>query len=312
VQLDPSDDGFHAAGTFPDFMETNYYNVFDQAAGVGAFFRLGNRVNEGWAELTIAVFLPDSRVGFMFGRPAITRNDRFDAGGMRFDLLEPFQRKYIHFDGELALFEDPLVLSDPKAAFAASPHVTCGAELIVNAVCEPWQPPEVRGWATGHNEQLISVRGTIEVGELHFDVHGHGIRDHSWGPRTWHKAMRQAKWLTGPLGPDLSFMGFSLQAPESDPIGSGFVWEDGKLWHCDGLEIESTYVGDLYQKTIEACLTSGERTWHVTGEVSNVLPLRHRKDGWITRIREGLTRWTVGGNVSGYGLSEYSDQRRLD
>jgi hypothetical protein len=124
--------------------------------------------------------------------------------------------------------------------------------------------------------------------------------------------MRQAKWLTGPLGPDLSFMGFSMHGPESDPIDSGFVWEAGKLWHCDGLEITSNYVGDLYQDTIEARLTSGERTWNITGQVTKVLPLRHRKEGWITRIREGLTLWTVDGNVSGYGLSEYGDQRRLD
>jgi hypothetical protein len=310
VQLDPSDDGLHDAGTIPDFMETNYYNVFDQAAGLGAFFRLGNRVNDGWAELTVAVFLPDSRVGFMFGRPAITRNDRFDAGGMRFELLEPFQDKSVHYDGELALFEDPLVLTDPKSAFSTSPHVACRAELTVGAVCEPWQPAEVRGWATGHNEQLIGVKGTIDVGELHFDVDGHGLRDHSWGPRTWHRAMRQAKWLTGAIGPELSFMGFSMQAPESGSIDSGFVWEDGKLWNCDRLEITSTYVGDLYQDTIEARLASGDRTWSITGDVTKVLPLRHRKEGWITRIREGLTLWTVDGRASGYGLSEYGDQRR--
>ena len=33
--------------------------------------------------------------------------------------------------------------------------------------------------------------------------------------------------------------------------------------------------------------------WRVTGEVLNLIPLRNRREGLVTRISEGLTRWTL-------------------
>ena len=42
--------------------------------------------------MTVCLYLPDGRVGFMFKRPEIANNDAFDAGGMRFDVVEPFER----------------------------------------------------------------------------------------------------------------------------------------------------------------------------------------------------------------------------
>ena len=32
---------------------------------------MGNRPNEGYAEMTVCLYLPDGRVGFMFKRPHI-------------------------------------------------------------------------------------------------------------------------------------------------------------------------------------------------------------------------------------------------
>ena len=66
-----------------------YFNFFDRARSLGGFVRLGNRANEGHAELTVCLYLPDGRVLFSFQRPAITNNDAFDAGGMRFEVVEP-------------------------------------------------------------------------------------------------------------------------------------------------------------------------------------------------------------------------------
>jgi hypothetical protein len=54
---------------------------------------LGNRANEGQAEMTVAVFLADGRGCFNFSRPHIAHNDAFDAGGMRFEVIEPAERR---------------------------------------------------------------------------------------------------------------------------------------------------------------------------------------------------------------------------
>ena len=40
----------------------------------------------------------------------------------------------------------------------------------------------------------------------------------------------------------------------------------------------------------------------------NLIPLRNRRDGRVTRISEGLTEWTLEDGRVGYGLSEYLDQ----
>ena len=40
----------------------------------------------------------------------------------------------------------------------------------------------------------------------------------------------------------------------------------------------------------------------------NLIPLRNRRDGLVTRISEGLTKWTLEDGRVGYGLSEYLDQ----
>ena len=53
-----------------------YFNVYDPAEQVGGFFRLGNRANEGHGEMTVCLYLPDGRVGFMFKRPEVQRQRR--------------------------------------------------------------------------------------------------------------------------------------------------------------------------------------------------------------------------------------------
>ena len=40
----------------------------------------------------------------------------------------------------------------------------------------------------------------------------------------------------------------------------------------------------------------------------NLIPLRNRREGLVTRISEGLTEWRLDDGRTGYGLSEYLDQ----
>ena len=92
LRLEPSDEYMHPLESAKNFNESMYFNFFDRARRVGGFVRLGNRANEGRAEMTATLYLPDGRVLFTFARPQISHNDAFDAGGMRFDVEEPTQR----------------------------------------------------------------------------------------------------------------------------------------------------------------------------------------------------------------------------
>ena len=107
----------HELGPEPNFNESMYFNVFDASNKVGGFFRLGNRANEGTGEMTVCLYLPDGRVGFMFKRPEVHTNDAFDAAGMKFEVIEPFEHLEVSYTGKVVLLDDPSQMADPKKAF---------------------------------------------------------------------------------------------------------------------------------------------------------------------------------------------------
>ena len=74
VRLDPADEYNHPPEAVSNFNESAYYNIYDPSQGVGGWIRIGNRVNEGHAEVSVCLYLPDGKVGFMFRRTAISSN----------------------------------------------------------------------------------------------------------------------------------------------------------------------------------------------------------------------------------------------
>ena len=129
IRLDPADEYLHSLEEASNFNESMYFNVYDPEASMGGFFRLGNRANEGYAEMTTCLYLPDGRVAFMFDRPRIEHNDAFDAGGMRFEVVEPFERLRVTYSGRAVILDDPLVMANPRKAFTESPWTEVEAAL---------------------------------------------------------------------------------------------------------------------------------------------------------------------------------------
>ena len=134
LRLDPTDEYLHPLEEASNFNESMYFNVVDPTVGVGGFFRLGNRPNEGRAEMTTCLYLPDGRVAFMFDRPAISGNEAFDAGGMRFAVVEPFRELSVSYDGRVVLLDDPLAMADPRTAFKENPWTECHADLTFRSI----------------------------------------------------------------------------------------------------------------------------------------------------------------------------------
>ena len=77
--LELKDDYTHDLGPESNFNESMYFNFFDRQRKSGGFVRLGNRANEGNAEMTMTLYLPDGSVMFQFKRPSIEHNDAMDA-----------------------------------------------------------------------------------------------------------------------------------------------------------------------------------------------------------------------------------------
>ena len=310
----------HELGPELNFNESMYFNVYDPDADMGGFFRLGNRANEGSGEMTMCLYLPDGRVAFMFRRPHVTTNDAFDAAGMRFEVVEPFTELNVSYDGTAVLLEDPLQMADPRQAFVTNPHTRCAVQLRYRGASamfggEPDQPVERPGeeFARGHYEQLVGASGTVQVGADRWELHGFGLRDHSWGPRYW-QAPWYYRWLTGNVGDGFGFMGSRIARRDGPGTRGGFVWDGQALQVCHDFRIRTTWEGDArYHRSIDAELITDDRTWHLHGTVLRLIPLRNRRtddDGnqMVTRISEGLTQWTLDDGRVGYGLSEYLDQ----
>jgi hypothetical protein len=324
VRLEPADEYMHELGPEPNFNESMYINLFDPAQKVGDFFRTGNRANEGNAEMTVCLYLPDGRVGFMFKRPTITSNDKLDAAGLTWTMVTPFEELCVDYVGKVVLLDDPTQMADPKAAFTNNPYAECEVHLTFTGQGresmfggEPDQPHEAPGeeFAKGHYEQLVGGTGSIRVGDEEWEVAGFGLRDHSWGPRYW-QAPWYYRWLTANAGADFGFMASRVAKRDAEGTRGGFVWEDGRIHLCDDVRIETDYEGeDSYHQAIRGTLRSSrsQKAWEFTGSVLSLIPLRNRRqspDGetLVTRISEGMTEWTMSDGRVGYGLSEYLDQ----
>jgi hypothetical protein len=316
IRLEPHDEYTHEPDSASNFNESMYFNVFDPAQQLGGFFRVGNRVNEGMAEVTVCVYLPDGRVAFMFTRPTIDTNDRFDAAGLRFEVVEPFEDLRVTYDGKLTMLTNPLEMADPRKAFTENPREQATVSLRYTKAAppyggepdEPTEKPEEQ-FAKAHYEQLVQADGTITIGDDTFEVHGFGLRDHSWGPRYW-QAPWYYRWLTANAGKDFGFMASRIAKRDGPGTRGGFVRDNGELHLCRDAEVSTVWTGgpDRYHREVNVRLATRDREWTAKGRVLNLIPLRNRREGLVTRISEGMTEWTMADGRVGYGLSEYLDQ----
>lgn len=307
------DDYTHALGPEPNFNESMYFNFFDRARSVGGFLRLGNRANEGYAEMTVTVFLPDGRVLFNFARPHIAHNDAFDAGGMKFEVIEPTERLRTSYVGHALDLREPREMSDPRKAFTDNPLKHLTIDLVHSAVgpmygsandqSEGEQAAE-KQFAKAHYEQHMHVTGSLDVDGNGFEIDGYGLRDHSWGPRYW-QALQSYEWLTMNFGDDFGAMVSIVRRSADEARTGGVIVRGSRVDLIDDATIDIEYEPNgLYHKAlhVDVKTRSGEHV-EIEGAVKSFIPLRNRRSGLTTHVGEGMTEWRCGDRV-GYGLSE--------
>ena len=106
--------------------------------GLGGWVRMGNRPNERYAEMTVCLYLPDGRVGFMFKRPDIEGHTAHDAGGLRFEVVAPYEEHRVTYDGKVCVLGNPRDMADPGQAFTQQPARAVRVDLRVTAVAQPF------------------------------------------------------------------------------------------------------------------------------------------------------------------------------
>ncbi len=323
--LEPADEYPHQPDDVPNYNESMYLNAFDPQREVGGWFRIGNRVNEGYAEMTVCVYLPGGRVGFIYARPHISSNEAMDAGGLRIDVVTPFEHLRVTFEGTVCLLEDPREMARPRTAFANNPMVPCTVDLDVRGISPMYGGRQVRAdgseipvdaetsFAKAHYEQHTSVAGTITVDGEVLEIDGLGLRDKSWGPRYW-QAVHWYRWLPMVFGRNFALMVSIIggEDPSAPVHQSGMVLVDGEYHLVRECRVVSEWDEDHYQRSMTCWLRTDHDEYEVTGEVISLIPLRNRRtspDGeqLVTRITEAMTRFRCG-DRTGIGMSEYLDQ----
>jgi len=323
LRLDAADELPHVPDDAVNFNESVYLNGFDPVQRVGGWMRLGNRVNEGHAELSVCLYLPDGRVACQFARPPIAANDAFDAGGLRYTVHEPLEHVEMTYDGELLVLDDPELLRDPARLFADAPRVAGRVRLDARAVSpvhggEPTAPEFEHhmlygnAFSRGHFNQHVAVTGAITVGDEHWALDGHGWRDHSWGPRYWQAIWFYRLFLAN-FGPDRALMLLKNTAPDGRSRRLGVVLWDGRYEEVVDLDVTTEW--SAAQDPV--AVTIGVRTEHrsalIHGRVLTLAPLRNRRrDGdevLVSRVAEAFSEFTWE-DRTGYGMMEYIE--RLD
>jgi len=308
----PEDDYTHPLGPEENFNESVYFNFFDREKQMGGFLRIGNRANEGHAEMTVIVYQPDGTALFNYKRPQITTNDGWNAGGLRIDVLVPGEKIRTTYDGSAVFLKDPTEMREPGDAFKNNPHSRVRLDLvhegvgpIYGHVAEPSDSNAQNDFARAHYEQHMRVTGTLQVDDGPVvQITGHGLRDHSWGPRYW-QSTPSYRWITGNFGDDIGM----VISRVGDRVG-GVFHKGQELFQIVGLDLHTEHDPVTnYHRSLKARVKLSNGEEHVVeGQVKGFIPLRNRRAGMFTHIGEGMTEYVLDGKRVGYGLSEYLDQ----
>lgn len=323
LRLDPRDEYTHEPEPVSNYNESMYFNAFSTHEGVGTWMRIGNRPNEGHAEMSCCVYLPDGRVGFMHGRPPIRDNRAMDAGALRFEVLEPFRRLAARYEGELLLMDEPRDMANPSAAFKANPKVPARIALqfegispmfggeVVRIDGQPHVIDPEQSTSRGHTEQNLAVRGQVTVDGTSYPIEGGtGYRDKSWGPRHWHNYYWY-RWLPVTFDRDFGIVVTIRGRRDAPPVITGNILRDGAFEPVEKMKLQTQWGEDFHHRAFTLELETASRRYEVEGRVKTLLPLRHKAlpgqdPGTFTRIAQGLTEYRCEGRRV-LGMSEYCD-----
>ena len=261
---DPADELFHPVGDDPAWSESYYFNFVDPDSGVGAFTRMGFRPNDGWADALHAVYLPAGRVVFTYGRRTDLTPEVVDTlgpvdptvGNLTLRRGEAFRRWDIVYVGRGSGHGRPDRHAGGDQGSAGRLERPGAPRHGRGVRSDSAEPHYAVGGAQGHFEQTGRVSGTIRVGDERWDVAGFGVRDKSWGPRTWQAPSGTAAKAAGPaaveqgcflnwfsmnFGADLALGGACGRTADGTFRGKGWIQRDGDDARPRDVTMTTTY-----------------------------------------------------------------------
>ena len=95
----------------------------------------------------------------------------------------------------------------------------------------------VEDFAKHHYETSGGVRGTAVLQGRTYEIDGMCHRDHSWGVRRWDSVLLSHRWVSGTIGPELSFGSMAWHAVDNSVVKIGYVVRDGELTLATGIDV---------------------------------------------------------------------------
>jgi hypothetical protein len=152
--------------------------------------------------------------------------------------------------------------------------------------------------------------GWLEVdGVRHPWTAAYGNRDRSWGPRRW-GGPKMWRWFSINLGEEMHAGGIRLGTDAGD-LHRGWVWDGARATSIAEWRLRTEVADDgVTHEVVHLQVVDKEtRAYDLRGDVLRVADIG-RPGGTV--VNEGLTRWTYrvpgGGELTGYGISEYLHQ----
>lgn len=313
-RLAPEDDYPHTPDAEKNYNESVYANAFDATSGLGGWMRLGNRVHEGAAELSVCLYLPDGRVACRFDKPAISSNDKFEAGGFAYAVQKPLEAISMHYEGPLFVI-DPELLRRPKDAFDPKHRVPCVVDWQQATISpvhggEPKsdaQPTAYgRNFSRGHLNLHTQVTGHIKIGDQDYPFSGFGWRDHSWGPRYWQNLYGH-RLLTANFGPGSALMIHKIEDEDGTVRRIGTILEGDRYEDVGDLDLAIHWNERREPTGADIRFRTAARRGAVKVTVRTLAPLRNRREheGKVleARILEASAGFEFEGK-KGFGMFE--------
>jgi hypothetical protein len=301
----------------PGWVENYLIHAYFPEAGVGLWSHLGGVPHDPalWRE-TLVLALPGGRFAMAKGYAPSRVTDGASSARLSYTCREPFRRWLVRFEGVARV----VPAHDLRAAaLADGPGERVSLEFELTALSPAFDFGEhlaSQHWASTHYEQHFTATGSLRVGDERFALDGHGLRDHSTGPRHL-RDLRRHCWVHGRFPSGRAFQVFHAESVGSDVMSCCVIDEpDGRRRRmhlagpapllADRPDLEGGYRLRFEDDRGDPVVIDGQPLTTATLSILEPWDMAlggYRGPGLLHHLFEGMTRFRCGDEV-GHGLTE--------